>query len=90
MEPGTLGGVPISNARVSPDLNVHGDIRPPNVLHTASGYMIIDFDWAGRTDADEPPRYPLSRNHADINWPEDSTAGGIITTNHDRWMQNQS
>jgi len=68
---------------------VHGDIRPPNVLHTASGYMLIDFDWAGRTDADELPRYPLSRNHADINWPKDSTAGGIITTNHDRWMMDQ-
>ena len=52
--------------------------------------MIIDFDWAGRTDADEPPRYPLSRNHADINWPEDSTAGGIITTNHDRWMMSEA
>jgi len=66
---------------------VHGDIRAPNVLHTASGYMLIDFDWAGQND--QLPRYPLSRNHADINWPEDSTAGGIITTAHDRWMMKE-
>ena len=66
---------------------VHGDIRPPNVLHTATGYMLIDFDWAGSLD--KPPHYPVGRNHEEIDWPLDSIPGGIITVSHDQWMMDQ-
>ena len=31
---------------------VHGDLQPQNVLHSAEGYKIIDFDWTGSL---EPP-----------------------------------
>ncbi|KAL0213529.1 hypothetical protein RCL1_007155 [Eukaryota sp. TZLM3-RCL] len=42
---------------------VHGDLRPSNVLLTSKGISVIDFDWAGNTQSECPPRYPFSMFH---------------------------
>ena len=64
---------------------VHGDLRGPNVLVTASeGLKIIDFDWCGK---EGEARYP-----ADISlvpglpWHDGVRRGGKITMEHDNYM----
>jgi len=65
---------------------VHGDLREDNVVYSKGGFMLLDFDWSGPIN--EEPRYPINRNHVDIDWPEDSSPGGIITPSHDEHMLN--
>ncbi|KAL0211762.1 hypothetical protein RCL1_005388 [Eukaryota sp. TZLM3-RCL] len=42
---------------------VHGDLRPSNILFTLGGIKVVDFDWAGNTRSDCPPRYPFCMLH---------------------------
>lgn len=61
---------------------VHGDLRDVNVLVQDHGAMIVDFDWADRV---EEAKYPILLNEK-VDWPEDATAGGPITKEHDEDM----
>ncbi|KAL0222333.1 hypothetical protein RCL1_002187 [Eukaryota sp. TZLM3-RCL] len=51
---------------------VHGDLRPcmfhctltsANILLSRDEIKVIDFDWAGSTKSQHPPRYPFSMFH---------------------------
>ena len=65
---------------------VHGDIRSPNILVGVDRQpRLIDFDWSGKVGV---ARYPMQLNDRDINWPDETTAGGLIETRHDTKMLN--
>ena len=62
---------------------VHGDLRPPNVLIVPDSdeIFIIDFDFAGRPDANDV--YPSFLNHTNISWPEGVTDNASLQFSHD-------
>jgi hypothetical protein len=67
--------------------NVHGDLRPPNVLVRGGGgrgveVAFLDWDWAGPAGA---ATYPLGLN-PDIKWPEGAGPGAVVTAQHDAAM----
>lgn len=63
---------------------VHGDLREPNVLITADGLKIIDFDWCGE---DGVARYPAHISLVpDLGWHEGVSRGGLIRKDHDEHM----
>jgi len=63
---------------------VHGDLRGPNVLITANGLKIIDFDWCGKAGT---ARYPSHITLApDLEWHDGVEPGGLITKEHDQHM----
>ncbi|KAK2464480.1 hypothetical protein APHAL10511_003459 [Amanita phalloides] len=70
---------------------VCGDLRRPNVLFDTSGKLkVIDFDWAGRSDADpsshlECAHYPLNLS-SDIKWARGIGDRGLILSAHDKEM----
>lgn len=65
---------------------VHGDIRDANTMVSKSDetrFMIIDFDWAGRT---KEARYPIRVNYTDIVRPPGARDGKEILPEHDLEM----
>ena len=68
--------------------NVHGDLRPPNVLVRGGRgcgpveMVFLDWDWAGPAGA---ATYPLGLN-PDIAWPPGAGPGAVVTAQHDAWM----
>jgi len=63
---------------------VHGDLRGPNILITAQGLKIIDFDWCGKKGE---ARYPADISLVPgIRWHDEVERGGIITEEHDNYM----
>ena len=59
---------------------VHGEMRPQNILVVNdSRVCILDFDWAGKTNA---VRYPVALNMKRM-WHPDVKPGGLITKDHD-------
>ncbi|KDQ57045.1 hypothetical protein JAAARDRAFT_157094 [Jaapia argillacea MUCL 33604] len=64
---------------------VLGDVRPPNVLVSATGVVkLIDFDWAGR-EGDEV-RYPAHISDAPGFWVDGVEAKALIKRSHDQAM----
>lgn len=62
---------------------VHGDIRDTNIMVSKSDetrFMIVDFDWAGRT---QEARYPVGVNYIDIERPQEARDGNEILPDHD-------
>ncbi|KAF8833879.1 hypothetical protein BDN67DRAFT_916066, partial [Paxillus ammoniavirescens] len=67
---------------------VHGDIRDTNIMlkeDDQKQFMIIDFDWAGKTGE---VRYPPYVNGTDIWRPEGAHDGELIQAGHDDAMLN--
>ncbi|PVG03040.1 hypothetical protein CPB86DRAFT_779928, partial [Serendipita vermifera] len=72
---------------------VHGDIRAVNILidtetinnEGGCSIHIVDFDWAGTLGT---AKYPMRVNTKTITRPEDVSAGGLITVDHDITMTN--
>ena len=64
---------------------VHGDIREPNVLITASGLKLIDFDWCGKEGT---ARYPadIFLDCENMKWHKGVGRGGRIEKSHDEHM----
>ncbi|KAH7918659.1 hypothetical protein BV22DRAFT_1024235 [Leucogyrophana mollusca] len=69
---------------------VHGDIRDTNIMLSKSDetrFMIVDFEWAGRTGE---ARYPSCVNYIDIKRPPEARDGKEILADHDiamlRWI----
>jgi len=63
---------------------VHGDLREPNILLTADGLKIVDFDWCGKEGT---ARYPADISLVpDLEWHERVYCGGLITKDHDEHM----
>ena len=68
--------------------NVHGDLRPPNVLVRGGRgagpvqVAFLDWDWAGAAGT---ATYPLGLNPA-IAWPEGAAAGAVVAAHHDERM----
>lgn len=44
---------------------VHGDLRLANVMRRNGKYMLLDYDWAGKSGE---VHFPLNLNY-DLNWP---------------------
>ncbi|TDL30075.1 hypothetical protein BD410DRAFT_850412 [Rickenella mellea] len=64
---------------------VHGDLRAANLMvkkDGTKGFMILDFDWAGRP---ENVRYPMNLN-AEVWRPEGAVDEALITKDHDDKM----
>jgi serine/threonine protein kinase len=59
---------------------VHGDIRRSNILVNDSGFLLIDFDWAGRVGY---VQYPSNVNHSGVLRPEGARDGELISIEHD-------
>ncbi|KAF8810560.1 hypothetical protein BYT27DRAFT_7336611 [Phlegmacium glaucopus] len=65
---------------------VHGDIRDINVMveKDGSGFMFLDFDWAGKHGE---ARYPMNVYTGPDLWrPEGAYDGELITAEHDSQM----
>jgi hypothetical protein len=59
---------------------VHGDIRCFNVVF---GKCLIDFDFGGLVDGDDPPRYPKGYEDFLLDGLRMGRAGDLITMAHD-------
>jgi hypothetical protein len=68
---------------------VHGDVRDTNMMvrkDGQSGFMLIDFDWAGRIGE---ARYPINVNAGpDLMRPDGAYDGELIKAEHDIEMLN--
>jgi len=63
---------------------VHGDIREPNILVTAGGLKLIDFDWCGKAGG---ARYPADIALVpSLGWHDGVRRGGPIAKVHDEHM----
>jgi len=61
---------------------VYGDLRPPNVIISDHGPMLVDFDWAGEEGT---ARYPADINMG-VLWHRDVKPCGLIHRDHDIHM----
>jgi hypothetical protein len=62
---------------------VHGDLRDTNLMvrrDQKPGFMLVDFDWAGRS---HEVRYPSNLNTQDIKRPKGACDGQYILAEHD-------
>ena len=63
---------------------VHGDLRDTNIMireGAKRGFMLLDFDWAGKIGE---IRYPRNVNASpDLWWPEGASDGKLIKAEHD-------
>ena len=66
---------------------VFGDMRGPNLMLSADGVFLIDFDWAGRVDE---VRYPLNLSRS-VRWAKGAKGFEMkyILMDHDLFMLNQ-
>jgi len=65
---------------------VHGDVRDTNLLVRTDGecgFVLIDFDWAGK---EGEARYPMNVNRNNIRRPEGARDGLPIKQKHDLEM----
>jgi len=68
---------------------VHGDLRSPNILVQGEQVFLIDLDWAGKPNDQQPPKYPplLNSEVFDEECQERGIkAGEPITKEHDLFM----
>jgi len=69
---------------------VHGDLRDANILVKNGKVYLIDFEWAGKPDIVNPPRYPASLNEQiwteQVRIQKGISPGGCITKGHDDYM----
>jgi len=61
---------------------VHGDLRLANLFVRQGRGFILDFDWAGRADADVYPRFLNPGN----SWMDGVASGGIMRKEHDLFL----
>jgi hypothetical protein len=67
---------------------VHGDVRDVNVMvkRDGSGFMLLDFDWAGKIGE---AKYPMNVYAGPDLWrPEGACDGELINAEHDLQMLN--
>lgn len=66
----------------------HGDVRDVNimVMQDGSGFMLLDFDWAGKIGE---AKYPMNVYAGPDLWrPEGACDGELIKAEHDLQMMN--
>ncbi|TDL20575.1 hypothetical protein BD410DRAFT_821803 [Rickenella mellea] len=63
---------------------VHGDLRDPNILYSASSnsVMLVDFDWPGKHGV---CRYPATLNRS-ANWAQGVGPYETMLKEHDSWQ----